>query len=86
MPEISRFYGIVVYMYFNEHPPAHFHAKYGSYWASVDIGTLKVSEGFLPRRAERLVLEWAGAHRQELLDNWDSLRTDFSFRAIEPLE
>ena len=71
MPLISTFYGILVYMYFADHAPPHFHAQYGEYEALVEIGTLDVIEGALPRRAMALVLEWAQEHRAELLEDWN---------------
>ena len=59
MPTISRFYGILIRMFFNDHPPPHFHARYGEFEVTIDIGTLLVIEGQLPRRALNLVHEWA---------------------------
>lgn len=66
MPEISRFYGIVVQIYFGDHPPPHFHARYAGQIAKIDIDTLSVIDGSLPARAVGLVTEWAALHRQEL--------------------
>jgi hypothetical protein len=66
MPELSRFYGIVIQMYFGDHPPPHFHAVYGSSKAVVDIETLALIEGHLPPRARGLVIEWATIHQDEL--------------------
>jgi hypothetical protein len=68
MPEISRFYGIVIQIYFGDHPPPHFHARYSGQIAKVDIETLSVIDGSLPSRALGLVLEWAALHQQELRD------------------
>lgn len=85
MPEISRFLGIVIFMNFNEHPPPHFHAKYGKYHIAVDIHT-GVIEGRFPKRALKLVLEWYELHREELLENWNSLRETGKFQKISPLE
>ena len=70
MPTISVFFGIVVRMYYDDHPPPHFHAYYGDEAAVIDIATLQVREGKLPRRALALVLEWAAAQRDELLNDW----------------
>ncbi len=67
MPEISRFYGILIKMYFIDHNPPHFHAEYGEYRAEYNIKTLEILDGKLPRRANSLVLEWASIHRDELL-------------------
>jgi len=66
MPEISRFYGIVIAMFYNDHAPPHFHARYGHYEAQVRIDPTGVLEGELPKRATAMVLEWALAHRTEL--------------------
>ena len=85
MPEISRFLGIAIFMNFNEHPPPHFHAKYGEYHISVEINT-GVIEGRFPKRATRLVMEWYEIHQEELLDNWNSLRETGEFQKIAPLE
>jgi hypothetical protein len=86
MPEISRFYGLVIYMYAQDHPPPHFHAAYGDGMAQIDIITGELLEGSLPRRALRLVQDWAELHRQELLANFESLQGETPrFRKIEPL-
>ena len=66
MPTISMFFGIAIRMYFDEHPPPHFHAYYAGEEAVIAIETLEVKEGGLPRRALALVLEWALEHREEL--------------------
>ena len=63
MPELSRFLGIVIYMYYREHAPPHFHAEYGEFEISVDIQTVVVT-GKFPRRAQHLVLEWYSLHKQ----------------------
>src|SRR5580700_6119787 len=68
MPTISIFYGILIRMFFNDHPPPPFHARYGEFEATVEIVTLEVLEGQLPRRALNLVREWAMMHREELLE------------------
>lgn len=85
MPEISRFLGIVIYMYFNDHNPPHFHVWYNEYQAAVAIQTLGLIEGKIPPKVLSLVIEWASLHQVELLENWESLRTSGSYRAIEPL-
>src|SRR5580704_14477450 len=66
MPTISAFYGILIRMFFNDHAPPHFHARYGDFEATIDLSTLEVSQGQLPRRALSLVQEWAIIHREEL--------------------
>ena len=86
MPEISRFFGIIIFMYFDEHNPPHFHAKYGENRAVLSIQELKVLEGRLPKRALSLVLEWANEHRNELLNNWNSLQTTGDYSKIDPLD
>ncbi|MGP0592802.1 DUF4160 domain-containing protein [Nitrospira sp. T9] len=67
MPEICRFYGIVIKMYFDDHTPPHFHAEYAGDEALIDVNTLVVVSGRLPARAQALVSEWATLHREELL-------------------
>ena len=87
MPELSRFYGIIIYMFAKDHLPPHFHAKYNEYKALIDIYTGDILEGHLPRRATRLVQDWAELHLEELVRNWKESRKDNpSFRKIKPLE
>ena len=81
MPEITRFLGIVITMYFDEHDPPHFHVRYNEYRASVDIRTLNIIVGSLPAKVRGLVLEWAELHKDELLSMWNSK----DFHKIEPL-
>ena len=85
MPEISRFLGIVIGMFFNDHGPPHFHAVYGEHTVTVEIESGSV-RGTFPPRALRLVLEWASLHRQELLTNWERARHRQALIRIEPLE
>jgi hypothetical protein len=85
MPELSRFLGIVVYMYFNDHNPPHFHVQYGEYRASVEIKSLQVIDGNVPARVLGLIVEWASAHQDELQKNWDSLQKTGKYSKIEPL-
>jgi hypothetical protein len=85
MPEISRFLGIVIGMFFNEHGPPHFHAVYGEHKITVEIESGHV-QGEFPTRARRLVLEWASLHRQELVANWERARRREPLTRIEPLE
>jgi len=85
MPEISRFLGIVIGMFYRDHGPPHFHAAYGEFEITVEIETGAVA-GRFPRRALAHVLEWAQAHRAELLENWDLARQAKPLRPIEPLE
>lgn len=86
MPEISRFFGIIIAMYYNDHSPPHFHARYGAQSAAVTIETLELLEGTLPPRALGLVSEWAAKHRAELMRNWDLARIRAVLDPIEPLE
>lgn len=86
MPQISRFFGIIIYMYFNDHAPPHFHAEYSEYEAVYVIETLEILRGSLPRRAHSLVVEWATFHRNELRENWNRARQMQPLDGIEPLE
>jgi hypothetical protein len=86
MPEISRFFGIVIKMFFDDHNPPHFHAEYGSDLALIDIRNLSVFSGRLPPRAIGLVIEWATLHQQELLADWDRARAQQELQKIAPLE
>lgn len=85
MPVISRFLGIVIAMYWDDHSPPHFHAKYGEYEITVDIHTGVVA-GKFPKRALRHVLEWYELHKNELLQDWDLCRNQQMPNPIEPLE
>jgi len=86
MPEISRFYGIIIKMFFDDHNPPHFHALYGEYEVLVNINTFAVFAGHLPPRALGLVIEWATQHQNELLNNWERARVQESLSKIEPLK
>jgi len=86
LPEISRFYGIVIAMFFNEHAPPHFHARYGDDKIAVEIETLKVLEGSIAPRALGLVMEWASQHKGELMHDWDMARNQKAPGKIEPLK
>ena len=72
MPEISKFYGIIIYMYIDDHNPPHFHVWYDDYQAEITIKE-GIVRGEMPRRALRLVFEWLDLHRDELLENWERL-------------
>ncbi len=85
MPEISRFLGIVIYMHFNDHNPPHFHVKYGTKKAIINIENLAIIEGNLPPRVLALVVEWASIHKQELIDNWNNLIENGCYKKITPL-
>jgi hypothetical protein len=85
MPVISRFYGIIIAMYFNDHNPPHFHAKYSGDEALFDFGG-NIIEGELPNRASKLVKDWIQLHRDELDANWTKARNGEPLFPIEPLE
>ena len=86
MPEISRFFGIIITMYYNDHSPPHFHVRYADQRAIVAIETLRILEGSLSSRAMGLVSEWAKLHQQELRDDWSLARQQAPLRKIAPLE
>ena len=74
MPEISRFYGIIIKMFLHdrEHNPPHFHAVYGEYTGNFNIETLEMYVGDLPKTAQNFIVEWARKHKKALLDIWES--------------
>ncbi len=84
MPELSRFYGIVIEMNYDDHAPPHFHAKYSGDEGTVDISSLEVT-GRLPNRPLRRVLEWASIHQDELLDRWERASRHEPLPRIAPL-
>ena len=93
MPTISQFFGIVIQMFWREHAPPHFHALYGKYETLIDIRTLEVIRGSLPRRALSLTVEWAIehrasriAHRAELMEDWTLCQSKQPPKRIAPLE
>lgn len=86
MPEISRFFGIVIAIFYNDHNPPHFHAKYGEYNALINIEDGSVLAGELPRRALDLVEEWRLKHVTDLQDDWNLATEHKPLRTIEPLE
>lgn len=87
MPEISKFYGIVIKMFFLDHLPPHFHAEYAEYKAQVAIETGEIIKGELPRHALRLVQDWAEIHKAELLENYhESQKSGGIIKKIEPLK
>lgn len=86
MPELSRFFGIVVRMYFDDHPPPHFHASYGDASVVVRIETLTAIAGSLPPRAMGLVVEWAALRQQELREAWGRASRYEAPGTIAPLE
>ena len=86
MPEISRFYGIIIKMYFADHAPPHFHAEYAGNEMLVKIDSLAPFAGKLPPRATALVIEWAGLHQQELQHVWRQARNMQPLDRIDPLD
>ena len=78
MPEICRFYGIVIKMFFKpkEHEPSHLHALYGEHIGIFDLKTMNMTEGDLPTRAQQLVQEWMSAHQERLLEMWDTQKLE----------
>lgn len=86
MPEISRFFGIIIRMYFDDHTPPHFHAVYGNDEAQISINPIAVLRGDLPPRAESMVVEWTALHQNELVENWNRLNKNQPALKIEPLK
>ena len=86
MPRISEFFGIVIYMYYNDHLPPHFHADYAESEGVYTIETLELLRGELPRRADKMVIEWASNIRAELRANWDRAREQKPLVEVAPLE
>ena len=86
MPEICRFLGIVIRMYFNDHAPPHFHAEYAGEDVVIEIATLSMTRGRLPRRVYALVAEWALTHREALIADWERARRGLPLERIEPLD
>lgn len=85
VPEISRFFGIVIRMYFDDHGPPHFHAAYGGDEAVVGVDAIGITRGILPRRAVSMVLEWAALHQRELMGNWVALHSGRPAQKVPPL-
>ena len=86
MPEVSRFFGIIISLNYNEHPPPHFHVRYNDQKALVDIQFLRLIEGRLSPRALGMVIEWATIHKAELQENWQRARRQEPLQKIAPLE
>jgi hypothetical protein len=85
MPEICRFYGIIIQMFYNDHNPPHFHVVYGEFKVVININD-EIVEGFMPKRALKLVFEWMDLHKIELLENWDLAQIGEELKSIEPLK
>jgi len=86
VPVVSRFYGIVVLMYYSDHDPPHFHVRYSGRKAAIAIEDGRLLAGSLPPRARALVAEWAKLHQDELLKNWERARRGEHLKPIPPLE
>ena len=86
MPEISRFYGIIIKMHFDDHTPPHFHAKYGEHEALLNINTLGIIAGSLPPKALGLVTEWATIYKENLLAVWEKAKNFEPLEKIPPLK
>jgi hypothetical protein len=84
VPEISRFYGIIVFMNYTDHEPPHFHARYGDQEIIVEILTGTV-RGYMSKRALRMLFEWSESHQQELMENWNRARERKPLEGIAPL-
>ena len=85
MPEISRFYGIIITMFFDDHNPPHFHIRYNEYRATMNISDGTIS-GSMPRRVLNMVYEWLDLHKAELMQNWTLMSNDNQPNEIKPLE
>jgi len=85
MPEISRFFGIIIAMFYGDHDPPHFHARYGKFKVAIRIRDFKILEGDFPPRALGLVIEWASLHQGELMLSWELAQSNQPPGKIEPL-
>jgi hypothetical protein len=85
MPEISRFFGILIKIFYDDHNPPHFHAEYGENRVLIDMRSLSIFAGWLPPRALGLVIERATMHREELLNDWERARAQQELQKIAPL-
>jgi len=86
MPEISRFFGIVIYMYYKDHPVPHFHAKFDGKKIKIAISDLSILSGGIPATALKLVMDWAGKHQDELMEAWEQAVIGVRPNKIPPLE
>jgi len=86
MPEISRFFGIIIAMFYDDHAPPHFHVRYGEQKAIITIDTLTISQGWLAPRVHGLVMEWAALHKEELREDWALAEQQAPLKKIKPLE
>jgi len=86
MPQISRFFGIIISMFYDEHNPPHFHATYSEFSAEISISDFSIISGSLPPRVLGLVVEWASMHKDELIGNWKKIELGEQLNKIKPLE
>ena len=86
MPEISRFLGIIIAMFYKDHNPPYFHVRYSEYKATIEIENLVILSGKLPPRVYGLVIEWASMHKDELMDDWERAEKLQKLNKIAPLE
>ena len=86
MPEISRFLGIIITMYYSDHQPPHFHVRYGNSKAQVTIKSISILNGTLPPRVFELIAEWALVHQDELREDWQLIQNEALPNKIAPLE
>ncbi|MBN1291090.1 MAG: DUF4160 domain-containing protein [Candidatus Latescibacteria bacterium] len=86
MPEISRFFGIIIKMYYDEHFPPHFHAEYGEFEALIRIEDFTLIKGKLPPRVLGFVMEWTAIHKDELFEEWNLACEDKPLFKIKPLD
>lgn len=86
MPEISRFFGIVISIFYDDHNPPHFHARYGEKEAIINVSDLSVRKGNLPARVLGLVMEWAALHEKELIKDWELAKRGKPLLPIKPLD
>jgi Domain of unknown function (DUF4160) len=86
VPEVSRFFGIVIRMYFDDHNPPHFHAFYGGSEAQFGIEPIAILSGALPSRAASMVLKWAALHQRKLMQNWRRRHSEEPLERIDPLQ
>ena len=85
MPRICSFFGIVIWIYWDDHNPPHFHAEYGDHEILIQIEDLRTYAGSLPSRAYGMVMEWASLHQQELMEGWELAQQGLPPKKIEPL-
>jgi hypothetical protein len=86
MPRISSFYGIIVWIYWNDHNPPHFHATYNEFEILIRIEDLSIYSGYFPSRAFGLLMEWALLYQEELRENWSNMEQGLAFKKIDPLK